>query len=98
MSKVKLSANNIRHCRCPQCPVQVKSVCSSQNLEEMKKAPNVEELAPEKVPVVYCSIGKAGCSDLDPNQACMCPTCLVWDENNLQSMYYCVKGNADQIK
>ena len=98
MSQVKLNEKNIRHCRCLQCPVQVKSVCSSQNWEEMKKAPNPETLPPEKVSVVYCAVGKAGCADLDSNQACMCPTCLVWDENDLQSMYYCVKGSADQIK
>lgn len=52
----------------------------------------------DKKTVLFCAIGKATCPDLDPNQACLCPSCLVWEENNLQSMYYCVHGSADIIK
>ena len=98
MPKVKLDEKNVRHCRCPQCPVQVKSACSAQKLADMKAAASPETLSPENVPVVYCSVDKATCTDLDAQQACMCPTCLVWDENDLQSMYYCTRGSADKIK
>jgi hypothetical protein len=98
MPKVKLDNKNIRHCRCPQCPVQMKSACSAKKSEEMKNNPNPETLSLEKIPGVYCSSGIASCDDLDDKQTCMCPTCLVWDENNLQSTYYCMRGNAEAIK
>jgi hypothetical protein len=78
MSQVQNNEKNLRHCRCPSCPVLIKSTC-------------------DKTKVLYCSTGKAACNDLDGNQACMCPTCLVWEENNLQSMYYCIKGSAQEI-
>jgi hypothetical protein len=52
----------------------------------------------DKKKVVFCATGKASCTDLDHNQACLCPSCLVWEENNLQSMYYCLKGSADIVK
>jgi hypothetical protein len=52
----------------------------------------------DKKKVLFCATGKAKCTDLDQNQACLCPTCLVWEENNLQLMYYCKFGSADERK
>jgi len=44
---------------------------------------------------LYCARGKAPCDDLDKNESCICSSCLVWDENNLGSMYYCIRGSAE---
>jgi hypothetical protein len=97
VSKVPINESNLRHCRCPQCPVEIKSNCSVQKLSEMKDPPEMENLNSKNTPELYCGLGKSDCSDLDLSQACQCPTCLVWDENNLTSTYYCDKGSADKV-
>lgn len=90
MTRVKISDSNIRHCRCPGCPVQVESDCANRILKEKKvdeSAGNIGEL--------YCATGKSTCNDLNKNETCICSSCLVWDENNLGSMYYCLRGSAE---
>ena len=44
------------------------------------KMPKPEELAGP-----FCSIGKAACTDLDSNKACICNTCQVYKEYSLVS-------------
>jgi hypothetical protein len=90
MARVKISDTNLRHCRCPQCPVQAQSDCSKRILEEEKvgaEAGNMGKL--------YCAGGKSSCVDLNKNETCICSSCLVWDENDLGSMYYCLRGRAE---
>ncbi|AKB44221.1 hypothetical protein MSKOL_1933 [Methanosarcina sp. Kolksee] len=54
--------------------------------------------SPKSVPGVYCSAGEAACKDLNPNKDCICYTCAVWKENNLENAnvvkYYCNNGRA----
>ncbi len=86
MPKVEINDTNTRHCRCPMCPVQAKSACAQKLLESEK----------EKA-ILYCARGRASCDDLDGNQTCMCPTCLVWNDYDLGSMHYCLKDSAEKI-
>lgn len=90
MSRVKITDDNIRHCRCPQCPVQAESDCSKKLSGQKNIANEVGDIGE-----LYCAKGKATCNDLNTNETCICSTCLVWDENNLGSMYYCLRGNAE---
>ncbi|WP_054864564.1 DUF2769 domain-containing protein [Methanosarcina barkeri] len=64
----------------------------AKNLGE-GKAPS-----PQSVPGVYCSAGEAICKDLNPNKDCICYTCPVWKEHNLENAnvvkYYCGNGKA----
>ncbi len=93
---------NLNKCKCPQCPVQADSNCVKDKLESLKKAmenmPEGEVPNPEDVPGIYCSTGKAGCEDLNPDRKCICYTCDVWNGYNLgtgkPSMYFCQKGRA----
>lgn len=82
MSKVAINEANENHCRCPQCPVLLASEC-------VKTTSGAKNL--------YCAHGKTECKDFDKHKSCMCPSCLVWDENNLKSVYYCQDGSADEI-
>jgi hypothetical protein len=100
--KVPYTISNIRKCMCPQCPVQADSQCAKEKLESLKRelegAREVDIPGPQKVPGVYCSTGKATCQDLHPERGCICNTCAVWREYNLQNvkpvMYFCQKGKA----
>jgi len=72
---------------------------NEKNLRHCRCAscPVMEKSTCDKKKVLFCATGKAPCKDLDAKQSCICPMCLVWDENNLRSMYYCVHGSADEI-
>jgi hypothetical protein len=93
---------NIKKCMCPQCPVQADSKCVKEKLESLKRelegAREVDVPEPQKVPGIYCSTGKALCQDLNYGRGCICNTCTVWKEYNLQNvkpvMYFCQKGKA----
>jgi hypothetical protein len=94
MTKVEVNDNNLRHCRCPECPVEKASACSMKKLEN-----DPVDVAADPITLarLYCSAGKTDCDDMDTRQSCQCPTCLVWEENDLSSTYYCTKGKADEI-
>ena len=82
MPRVEINETNKRHCRCGVCPVLLASECVKTTT-----GPNF----------LHCATGKTECKDYDFGKKCMCPTCLVWDENNLKSVYYCENGTADEI-
>jgi hypothetical protein len=101
MGKVELNRENINRCLCKICPVQTESKCSKDKLdivnEKIKREGDVQDiLNPEEIPLVYCAIGKASCSDLSSRELCKCTQCNVWLENNLANNepieYFCVEG------
>lgn len=97
MPKVAFSMGNLKKCQCPACPVQAQSKCVAEKVKALKEQmPKTVPKPKDVVPGVYCSQGMAVCKDLDPSKTCICPTCAVWTENNLQSQYYCQRGNAEK--
>ena len=100
--EVPYARSSINKCRCSQCPVQIDSKCIKDKLEssktEMSKIPAGEVPDPEDVPGIYCSTGKATCQDLNPDRQCICNTCDVWKEYDLEkatpSQYFCQNGIA----
>ena len=95
MPKIEFNIVNIKRCQCAIFPVQAQSQCVVEKMKILKEQMSESVPEPENVPKIYCSQGIAACKDLDPSKICICPTCAVWTENNLQSQYYCQKGNAD---
>jgi hypothetical protein len=97
-TKVLFNPNNISKCMCPKCPVQSKSQCASGNLATIKASLAKTALVREDIPGVYCSTGTATCKDLDPKQTCICGSCAVFGENNLEKGtplgYFCRDGFA----
>ncbi len=99
---VPYSISNIERCMCPQCPVQAGSSCAQEKIGNLKNEMNNftgnEIPEAQKVPGVYCSSGEATCTDLDPNEQCMCKTCSVWTEYCLERripmMYFCNNGKS----
>jgi hypothetical protein len=97
-TKVPFSAKNVGKCSCPKCPVQSKSQCVRGKLATIKDSIAKTPLIREEIPGIYCSTGAATCTDLDPKQACLCPSCAVFGEYNLGTGkplgYYCRDGFA----
>lgn len=101
-SRVPYTVDNIMKCMCPKCPVQANSKCAMNKLDSLVKGlesageGNVPE--PLNIPGLYCSTGKATCHDLNPKEQCICYTCAIWKEYNLQNvepvMYFCQRGKA----
>jgi hypothetical protein len=95
--KVDITDDNIRHCRCPVCPVQTGSDCAKKNLNKINNSSTAGEFDIDNASILYCSIGKSSCTDLDANQNCYCPTCLVWNDYDLSQYKYCLRGDAEDI-
>ncbi|MGB9131778.1 MAG: DUF2769 domain-containing protein [Methanosarcina sp.] len=102
-NKVPYTVSNIEKCMCSQCPVQANSVCAQEKFSslknEIKSSGGGAGPEPKEVPGIYCSTGSATCIDLNPNQQCICKTCAVWEEYDLENakpmMYFCNIGRAD---
>jgi hypothetical protein len=103
MAIVEFTLENADKCQCPQCPVQANSNCAQ---DKMQKVINMQQQGqpdgeavpnPEEMPFLYCAeaVGKSLCDDLDFEQACMCGTCEVHQENDLAAFYYCRAGSAE---
>jgi hypothetical protein len=75
-------------------------VTSPKLKNEIKISGGVEDIASQKVPGIYCSIGTAACRDLKFSRQCICNTCPVWEEYNLSNRkindYYCNQGSNKQ--
>ena len=98
---VELNRDNINKCLCKICPVQTDSKCSKDKLdiinENLKEEGDIKKIIkPEELPLVYCSNGKATCTDLSERELCKCTQCVVWLDNNLANgepiEYFCIDG------
>ncbi len=95
-SKVPFDARTVGQCLCPGCPVQAKSGCVAKLKEGLRASLARSPLEREEIPGLYCSTGKAACTDLDPRQSCLCYGCTVFSQYRLGSGqpvgYYCRDG------
>jgi hypothetical protein len=78
---------------------QPKSGTSSGMSMSMAPEPmGAMEPKPEDMPGPYCSLGVAACKDLNSNKACICRTCQVYSEYNLNQArpveHYCFNSKA----
>lgn len=73
--KVPFTLENIKKCKCPQCPVQTNSKCAIEKLNTFAKgiesAREEDFLKNQDVPGIYCSIGRDTCQDFFPEKQCM---------------------------
>jgi len=95
--RVPFTMENVKKCICTKCPVQANSKCAKDKIMAMGKAMNMPMQAAD-VPGMYCSTGKAACTDLDMSKMCMCMACPLWAQYSLATSkpmgYYCRDGMA----
>ncbi len=102
LGKVEINEENISKCLCKTCPVQTDSKCSKDKLdiinEKLKQEGDIKDIIKpeEELSLVYCSFGKATCTDLSSMELCKCTQCNVWLDNNLANTepieYFCIDG------
>jgi hypothetical protein len=103
--KIPFTMENIKKCQCGKCPIQGESTCAQSKLQMMMKmmqqppSPGMMIPQPEGVPGMYCSTGKATCTDLDYTKMCICGSCPIWTEYKLMQGkpmgYFCRDGKAE---
>jgi len=98
VSKVPFTLDSVGKCQCLECPVQSKSQCVIEAKAQLNEALKKTPLNHEEVPGVYCAAGSATCTDLDPEQRCICAGCIVFSQYNLAkgtpAGYFCKHGPA----
>ena len=87
MSKVPKTAENLMKCRCMSCP-------SYTDECKEKAMPGIKELKEGKMDqphaeAMFCAYEKSDC--ISEEQGCVCPTCALFSEYNLQHNYFCIK-------
>ena len=98
MEEIKFNRKNFHTCLCPNCPVEAESNCAQIKLNPIKGSKDIIMPNPKGVPGLYCTTGKATCTDLDPNKTCQCPNCDIWKGYNLNEgkpeSYFCQNGKS----
>jgi hypothetical protein len=99
MAKVNYDQDNLDKCICSECPVEMSSQCSKKAQEKIRNSKNFPKPEVARKAGLYCAkeVGKSDCNDLADDEACLCSACPIWGENDLESSYYCLKGDADQV-
>lgn len=92
MRNVAKSKENLKKCRCIKCPsytfaCKVKAV--PQGIVDMLKQ-DISEV--EHMEGMFCAFGKSNC--ITDEKGCVCPTCEVYKENELDKSYYCLVLNG----
>jgi hypothetical protein len=95
---IPFNVENVKKCRCPVCPVQHNSQCTKDKLSKLNEALKESPLNPKNIPGQYCSQGTATFSDIDTKQTCICDTCQVFSEYQMEKGEpvgtYCRDGKA----
>ena len=97
--EIPYTKDNIIRCLCPTCPVQQNSACVKKKMMDFQEVlQSSEDPKPEDYPGMYCSNGKADCTDIDTRKDCICPDCPVYKKYDLKvadpAFLYCKDGKA----
>jgi hypothetical protein len=96
MAKVAFTAENMKMCICPGCPVQSASACVKEQAAVLKETLKSNPLKADKIPGLYCASGVATCKDIDFKKPCICNSCVVYAQNKLKGgkplLFFCRDG------
>ena len=100
MAIVPFILETVGKCKCSVCPVQSESKCVEDLKKNLSAALARDPLQKEEVPGAYCATGQATCTDLDPENSCICGTCSIYIEYTLSTGKpggkFCAKGMAEK--
>ena len=86
MSKVPKTLESLKKCDCMKCP-------SFTDECKEKAMPEIKELKEGKMDrahaeAMFCAYEKSAC--ISKEIGCICPTCALFSEYNLENNYYCI--------
>jgi len=87
MPAVAKTKENLMKCLCMSCPTYTEE-CKAKakpELEELKEG-NMDRTHAE---AMFCAYEESNC--LSEEKECLCPTCVLFTEYNLENSYFCMK-------
>lgn len=91
MGKVKKTKENLKKCACIKCPsytlmCKMKGIPAnvSAMVKGLEKAEHMEGM--------FCAFDKSKC--IEKEEGCICGSCPIYKENNLDKYYYCTAKNG----
>lgn len=87
MSQVSRIKENLKKCQCMKCP-SYSLGCKMKNMPKnmMVMMKGVEKA--ESMEGFFCAFSKSKC--ISAEKGCICAGCKVYQENNLDRLYYCI--------
>jgi len=87
MSAVAKTKENLKKCKCVKCPTysfacKIKAI--PEGISDMLKRDISEE---KHMEMMFCAFEASKC--IKEEKGCICTTCEVHTENNLDKTYYC---------
>ena len=90
MAKVEKSKENLKKCICMKCPsytftCKIKSMPKNMMNMMSKDLSKVEHMEG-----MFCAFGESKC--IKEEKGCICASCELYKENNLNKSYFCLGG------
>jgi len=90
--------NKIRNelfCQCPHCPTyltEIKETGAAKNTKAVSDTLSHLSMGPgQPLEDTYCLMGMSF-HDIEREEVCLCPTCMVQRDLDFHHIYYCMRG------
>ncbi len=91
---VARTRDNLKKCRCIKCPtytfmckIKTMPVNIAAMMSDIGKVGHMEAM--------FCAFGNSKC--ISEEKGCICMTCALFKENNLDKAYYCLGGKQPKM-
>ena len=91
MSTVTRTKENLKKCQCMKCPTYT-FMCKMKSMPSNIMAMMGDIGKKDHMEAMYCAFDKSKC--IDEEKGCICMTCELFKEYNLDKAYYCLGGKA----
>ena len=91
---VARTRENLGKCQCMKCPTYT-FMCKIRNMPGNIMAMMRDIGKVDHMEAMFCAFGDSRC--ITDEKGCICPTCAIYAENNLDKTYYCLGGKAAQM-
>lgn len=94
MSTVTRTKENLQKCQCMKCPTYT-FMCKVKSMPSNIMAMMSDIGKKDHMEAMYCAFDKSKC--IDEEKGCICMTCELFKEYNLDKAYYCLGGKAAKM-
>lgn len=94
MSKVTKTKENLKKCLCMKCPTYT-FMCKVKSMPSNILAMMGDFAKKDHMEAMYCAFDKSKC--ITEEKSCICMTCALFNEYNLDKAYYCLGGKATKM-
>ena len=92
--QVARTKTNLGKCQCMKCPTYT-FMCKMKNMPSNMVNMMRDTGKLDHMEAMFCAFGKSKC--IDEEKGCVCMTCALYKEYNLDKAYYCLGGKAAKM-